>query len=345
MVAKHIRYGFVVSTGEAGVAKGFRGFELFEKAGILKYLKRSERIENSRDLGPASTPDGSLSRRRFLRMGVGILAGTGAASAGYGAFIERKHLIVRRVEIPLERLPEAWDGLMIAQLSDLHYHPYWSADVIQHAIEVTNSLKPDVIALTGDYVTVPFRNRSPRKLAWEIEPCTALLRVLSARLGVFAVLGNHDAESRPNHISEVLGTAGIRVLRNAAFPLERNGRRVWMVGLEDALYGNQDLGVALKQVPASETSIALVHEPDYADEVSRSPVDLQLSGHSHGGQIRVPVVMPLYLPYMARKYPIGLYTVGRMKLYTNSGLGTIRVPIRLFAPPEVTLFALRVKKG
>jgi uncharacterized protein len=278
-------------------------------------------------------------------MGVGILAGAGAASAGYGAFIERKNLIVRRVEIPLARLPEAWDGLTIAQLSDLHYQPYWSADVIRHAIEVTNSLKPDVIALTGDYVTVPFRNRSPRKLAWEIEPCTALLRGLSAPLGVFAVLGNHDAESRPNHISEVLASAGIRVLRNAAFPLERDGVRVWMVGLEDVLSGDPDVGVALKQVPASETSIVMVHEPDYADAVSKSPVDLQLSGHSHGGQIRVPVVMPLYLPYMARKYPIGLYTVGRMKLYTNSGLGTIRVPIRLFAPPEVTLFTLRAKTG
>jgi len=308
-------------------------------------LKRSERIENNRDLGSVSTLHGSLSRRRFLRMGVGIAGGAGAVSAGYGAFIERRHLIVRRVEIPLARLPEACDGLTIAQLSDLHYHPYWSADVIRHAIEVTNSLKPDVVALTGDYVTVPIRHSSSHKLAWEIEPCTTLLRALSAPWGIFAVLGNHDAESRPNHITEVLAGAGIQVLRNRAFPLERDGARAWMVGLEDVLYGDQDLGVALKHVPASETSIVLVHEPDYADVVSQSPVDLQLSGHSHGGQIRLPVGMPLYLPYMARKYPIGLYSVGRMKLYTNAGLGTIRVPIRLFAPPEVTLFTLRVKRG
>jgi predicted MPP superfamily phosphohydrolase len=254
-------------------------------------------------------------------------------------------VVVRRLEISLGRLPEAWDGVTIAQLSDFHYDPSWSADVIRRAVEITNSLKPDAIALTGDYVTVPLRHSSSRKAAWEIEPCAELLRGLIAPHGIFAVLGNHDAESRPNHISEVLEGAGIRVLRNAAVPLERDGKRVWMAGLEDVLYGNQDLGVALQRVPATETAIALVHEPDYADEVSRSPVDLQLSGHSHGGQIRLPGVRPPYLPYMARKYPFGLYSVGRMKLYTNAGLGTIRVPIRLFAPPEVTLFNLRTRSG
>jgi uncharacterized protein len=135
------------------------------------------------------------------------------------------------------------------------------------------------------------------------------------------------------------------MLRNRAVALERERSRIWMVGLEDVLYGDQDLGLAMKHIPAGETSIALVHEPDYADEVSRSPVDLQLSGHSHGGQIRLPLAMPLYLPAMARKYPIGLYSVGGMKLYTNAGLGTIRLPIRLFAPPEITLFTLRAKMG
>jgi uncharacterized protein len=272
------------------------------------------------------------------------VAGAGLAGVAYGGLIERNHVVVRRVEISLARLPEAWDGLTIAQLSDFHYDPRWSADVIRRAVGITNSLKPDVITLTGDYVTVPIR-RSSRKVAWEIEPCSEVLRALIAPQGIYAVLGNHDAESRPNHITEVLEGAGIRVLRNSAFPLERDGARVWVVGLDDVLYGNQDLEAALQDVPAAETSIVLVHEPDYADEVARSPVDLQLSGHSHGGQIRLPVVTPLYLPAMARKYPIGLYSVGRMKLYTNAGLGTIRLPIRLFAPPEITLFRVRAKMG
>jgi hypothetical protein len=160
-------------------------------------------------------------------------------------------------------------------------------------------------------------------------------------LGVFGVLGNHDAESRPNHITETMRAAGVQVLRNAAFPLERGSARFWIVGLEDALSGTQDLDTALRDVPATEVSVLLVHEPDFADVAAQSPVDLQLSGHSHGGQIRLPLLGPPYLPYMARKYPVGLYSVGNMKLYTNAGLGTIRLPIRLFAPPEITLFTLR----
>jgi hypothetical protein len=270
-----------------------------------------------------------------------VLATTTTAGAAYGGLVERNHLVVRRLEIPLARLPEVWDGVTIAQLSDLHYDARWSAGVIQHAIEVVNLLRPDLIALTGDYVTVPVHRLAGQKLAQEAEPCAQLVRNLEAPLGVFGVLGNHDAESRPNHITETMRAAGVQVLRNAAFPLERGSARFWIVGLEDALSGTQDLDTALRDVPATEVSVLLVHEPDFADVAAQSPVDLQLSGHSHGGQIRLPLLGPPYLPYMARKYPVGLYSVGNMKLYTNAGLGTIRLPIRLFAPPEITLFTLR----
>lgn len=328
---------------EQASSKGLR-LVMSEETGYLEYLSPSEHPNISRDLGPARASRlqaGAVSRRKFLRLAGGVLATTTTASAAYGGLIERNHVVVRRLEIPLTRLPESWDGATIAQLSDLHYDPRWSAGVIQHAIEVVNLLRPDLIALTGDYVTVPVRRVAGQKLAQEAEPCAQLVRNLEAPLGVFGVLGNHDAESRPSYITEIMQAAGVQILRNAAFPLERGSARVWIVGLEDALSGKQDLDTALRNVAATEVSVLLVHEPDFADVAASSPVDLQLSGHSHGGQIRLPLLGPPYLPYLARKYPVGLYSVGNMKLYTNAGLGTIRLPIRLFAPPEITLFTLR----
>ncbi len=343
MDAKHTRSAFLVSTRDTHDS-GRSHLVKRRETGYLEYLNPSEQPKINPDHEPARAAGprtGTVSRRKFLRLGAGMLVTAGAAGAAYGGLVERRHLVVRRLEIPLARLPEAWDRVTIAQLSDLHYDPRWSAGVIRHAIDLVNGLKPDLIVLTGDYVTVPVHRVAGQNLAQEIEPCAELLQNLTASQGVLGVLGNHDADSRPNHITETLQAAGIRMLRNAAFPLERGRARLWVVGLEDALAGTEDLALALQRVPPAEPSILLVHEPDFADVASQSPVDLQLSGHSHGGQVRLPLLPPPYLPYMARKYPAGLYSVGSMKLYTNAGLGTIRVPIRLFAPPEITLFTLR----
>jgi hypothetical protein len=138
-----------------------------------------------------------------------------------------------------------------------------------------------------------------------------------------------------------LRQAGIQVLRNRAVPLERDGKRIWLAGVDDVLAGVDDLDEALRGVPAAEAVILLVHEPDFADQAATYPVDLQLSGHSHGGQVRFPFVGALYLPKLARKYPLGLRHIGRLKLYTNPGVGTLRIPVRWNCPPEVTLIRLR----
>jgi predicted MPP superfamily phosphohydrolase len=126
--------------------------------------------------------------------------------------------------------------------------------------------------------------------------------------------------------------------------LERAGKRLWVAGVDDVLEGKPDLQQALKGIPASDPVVLLSHEPDWADYVSRYPVDLQLSGHSHGGQIRLPGFPPPMLPALGRKYPMGLRKVKQTTLYTNIGLGTIVVPIRFMAKPEVTLFTLRTGK-
>jgi predicted MPP superfamily phosphohydrolase len=115
--------------------------------------------------------------------------------------------------------------------------------------------------------------------------------------------------------------------------------------VDDVLGKAARLDRTLRNVPKDEPVVLMVHEPDYADKVARYPVDLQLSGHSHGGQVRVPLVGPLYLPELARKYVWGLYKVGELTLYTNAGLGTVQIPVRFNCAPEITLLSIRRAVG
>ncbi|HXY03200.1 MAG TPA: metallophosphoesterase [Terriglobales bacterium] len=243
--------------------------------------------------------------------------------------------------MPLARLPAAFDGFTIAQLSDFHYDPVFSAVPIRRGIEIVNRLNPDLVVLTGDFVTVSvFAFQDDRESAKVAEPCAKLLSELRPRLGSLAVLGNHDVHSDPEFVTEALQSHGIQVLCNSSRPIDREGSRLWFCGL-DSVDRDPDMERMLYGVPKTEAVIVLVHEPDFVDVASNYAVDLQLSGHSHGGQIWLPGIGAPWLPRHARKYPRGRYTVRDLPLYTNIGLGTIRAPVRLNCTPEVTLFTLR----
>jgi uncharacterized protein len=283
-------------------------------------------------------------RRTFLQVAAGVAA-IGTLALGEDAIIlEPNRPILVAMEISLARLPAAFDGFTIAQLSDFHYNEHFSAVPLRAAIEIVNNLHPDLIVLTGDFVTVPMFHRrfhTGKRAASAAEPCATLLAQLHPRIGVVSVLGNHDVDSDAPRIIETLHSHGLPVLRNRSIPIERGGARVWICGLDSVWEGKPDLDLALHGVPSNELVVLLVHEPDFANKAALHPVDLQLSGHSHGGQIWLPGIGAPWLPLFARKYPRGLYRVGPLTLYTNIGLGTIRVPIRLNCPPEVTLFTLR----
>jgi predicted MPP superfamily phosphohydrolase len=287
---------------------------------------------------------GKLSRRKFLYTG----AAAAAAVAGTGAwgFSESNHPQVTRLDVLLRRLPQSFDGFTIAQLSDFHYEDRFSVVPIRKAVEMVNGLHPDLIVLTGDFVTVPLTYGSPgnrRRYAQTAEPCASILQNLQAPVGRFAVLGNHDANSDPVRVARALHDHHLPVLINRSVPLERGKDRIWLVGIDDVLEGRPDLGWALENVPATELTILLAHEPDFADEASLTPVDLQLSGHSHGGQVWLPGIGAPWLPPLGRRFPRGLYKVGNLTLYTNIGIGTIRAPIRINCSPEITLITLRSK--
>jgi predicted MPP superfamily phosphohydrolase len=283
-----------------------------------------------------------ISRRNFIR--IAAVAGA-AAVAGDSILLEPNHPRVVRQEIALHRWPTQLNGFTIALLSDLHYDPYFSVHPLKAAIGMVNDVNPDLIALTGDFVTAPTFDGDKKKAAAQSEPCASLLRQMHSRYGLWAVLGNHDCFTDAKHVAHALRAEGIQVLINHSEPMELKGTRFWLSGVNDVLSQAADLDTTLANVPRNEATILLAHEPDYADQVARHPVDLQLSGHSHGGQVRIPFARPPYLPPMARKYYLGLYRIGRLTLYTNPGLGTMGLPVRLFCPPEITLLTLRCLAG
>ncbi len=267
------------------------------------------------------------------------MAAGAALSADGFAESNDPHIVHR--EISLKRLPASFNRFTIAHISDFHYEHHFSVVPIQKSVEMVNGLRPDLIVLTGDFVTVPIfeRQRFLRKSSETAIPCAALLGKLEAPK--YAIMGNHDATANPPLIIRALQDHDIPVLRNRCVPIEHGNGRIWLAGIDDLLRGTPRIDQTLKGIPPPEATILLAHEPDFADEAASYPIDLQLSGHSHGGQIWIPGIGAPWLPPLSRKYPRGLYRVRELTLYTNMGIGTIRAPIRLNCPPEVTLITLR----
>lgn len=280
-----------------------------------------------------------ISRRTFLKTSARIL-GT-AAVAPFGLALYQPHQIeLSEVEIHLPRLPRALDGFRLAQLSDIHFGQFTGEGPLRKAVEMINSIRPDLMVATGDFATVPETGSRPQaaERAW---PCAGILAGIQASHGRFAILGNHDHQTNAHTVAEALQTSGISVLRNRALPIERDGARLWLAGLDDVLAGRPDMPGTLRRIPKNECIILAVHEPDYADVASKQAIDMQISGHSHGGQIRFPVAGATYLPRLGRKYVMGRYRVGNLQLYTNRGLGVTLLPVRFLCPPEVAVFTLR----
>ncbi|MCZ8514586.1 metallophosphoesterase [Paenibacillus filicis] len=281
-----------------------------------------------------------LTRRAFLKKaGLAAVAAAGAAAAGggYARWVEPRWLELTQVTVHMARLPLAMDGARVVQFSDLHLGFHYDAADLLKLTRVINSLRPDALCFTGDLVDYSV---GPDGTA-----AAEALGAMQARLGKFAVLGNHDYYGKAGEVAELLGKGGFRVLRNESARLEYGGSRVWLAGVEDQWEGKPDLKQALKAVPREDCTVLLSHCPDYADIAAEHSVDLQLSGHSHGGQVRVPFYGHVFTPLYARKYVMGLYDLGgRLQLYVNRGIGVSIHPIRFWCRPELTVFTLKRKR-
>ena len=276
-------------------------------------------------------------RRQFLQRAAAVGA---VAVVGDGILLAPNFPRIVRQVLRLQRWPERLNGFTVAVLSDFHYDPFFSIHPLHAAIGMVNGLHPDLVVLVGDFVSVPpFGDE--KEAAFAAEPCARLLRRITAPHGLWAVMGNHDDATDPERVTRALQAENIQVLDNQSQPIEQDGARFWLAGVDDVLNGTADLSKTMHNVPAGEAVILLAHEPDFADEAAQFPIDLQLSGHSHGGQIRIPFLPPLYLPELAKKYFWGTYHIGPLTLHTSAGLGTIGIPMRLNCPPEITLLTLR----
>jgi uncharacterized protein len=280
---------------------------------------------------PANIPP----RRRFTRRRIlGVLGAAGACLGGYAGLVESQWLEVVELEVFPPRLPAAFDGFRIAQVSDLHFRPMTLWGHVRRVVDAILSRRPDAVALTGDFVST-VGHGIPERIVAE-------LGRLTAPSGVWAVLGNWDHYEGDRIVEQALTEAGVRVLRNGHVAVERSGQRLSVAGVDDVLLARHDLVGALEGIERDTCVVLLAHEPDFADTAAIDPrVSLQLSGHSHGGQVCLPFVGPILLPPLGRKYPAGLYQIRDLWLYTNRGVGTMGPPFRFCCRPEVTLLTLR----
>jgi predicted MPP superfamily phosphohydrolase len=284
-------------------------------------------------------PGSHISRRRFLQLSTLTAVG---GLAFYSGLWERHDLELVEQTIRIRRLPDAFAGLRIAQLSDIHYDEYTEPYFVREIVGRINGLAPDVVVLTGDFVSYgPLPNRVGARLSY---PCAEILSGITCQQR-FASLGNHDAMVGSATVADALNVHGIPVLLNRAVPLEFDGARLWFAGIRSSQEDSADLARAFpRQATADEPVVLLAHEPDYATEVVRhGGVDLMLSGHTHGGQVRLPIIgTPTgMLPRGGRRFISGHFSLGPLQLYVNRGVGTVGMPVRFRCPPELTLITLQ----
>jgi uncharacterized protein len=283
---------------------------------------------------------GLLTRRNFLR----LAAVSAAGLAVYAGEFERHALEVSPVTITIPRLPAAFAGMKIVQVSDIHFEEYTEAFFLETVVRRVNALQPELVVLTGDFVSSkPLPRRWDAGLAYH---CAEVLSGIECPLR-YAILGNHDVKAGASAVIHALETHKIPLLADQSIPLDRNGERVWLAGMRDALEQRPDIQALLPGQRRSEREplILLAHEPDFADHLLLAKpdarIDLILSGHTHGGQVRFPLLPPLLLPPLGKKYVHGLFQLaGGTQLYVNRGVGTVGLPFRLDCPPEITWITL-----
>jgi hypothetical protein len=294
--------------------------------------------------GPAKAGAVDQDRRQFLRKGVGLAATAPFVLSGYGVLLERRRFELEHFSIGVSGLSSDLAQLTIAQLTDIHVGPFMPPEELARYVDAVNRLRPDLIALTGDFIT---SSRS------EVVPCVETLAGLKARYGVFACLGNHDTFSgAANKLTEHFIEKGIRILRNDAATIDVGSSRIAVLGIDDLVVGRPDLQRAKSAAQPAEVSILLSHRPEIFPAAANRGVDLVLSGHYHGGQIKLfPEPDSLSIARFLTPYVEGLFQLPRPaeaagerkigNLFVGRGVGITAVPIRINCPPQIAHLTLK----
>jgi uncharacterized protein len=257
----------------------------------------------------------------------------GCCTLLYAKLIEPNWIEINSLQLTLPHLSSEFNGYRIVQISDIHRDRWMTPRRLRRIVRLVNQQKPDLVAITGDLVT--------RHLPQFISTIELPLEQLRPKDQTVAILGNHDHENDTKKIIHVLEKSGISHLGNAVYTLQRGNATLYIAGVDDVGMGKDRLDLVMQQLPDEGAAILLAHEPDFANaSAATGRFDLQLSGHSHGGQVRLPFLKPPVLPPWGKEYYLGRYQVKEMLLYTNRGLGMTGLHLRFFARPEITVFTL-----
>jgi predicted MPP superfamily phosphohydrolase len=283
-----------------------------------------------------------LSRRDFLRILKTVFLSLLSLSSGsliYSVFGEPTWLDVEQVEIVLPRLPKSFSGFRIMHISDIHIGGWMNRERLSDVITLAKRQQPDLVVMTGDYV---IGHSWTANLDGAAQDFVEEVSKLTADYLVIGVLGNHDHWTDSAKVRDMLSSSGMIELDNAVYSLKQGDDYLHIAGVDDVREHKDRLDDVCNLLPETGAAILLAHEPDFADTSSKKDrFDLQLSGHSHGGQVVIPFYGPLVLPYLGKKYPSGLYKVGGMWQYTNRGVGMTEPALRFNCRPEITVLTLR----
>ncbi|TLD41631.1 MAG: hypothetical protein JETT_2118 [Candidatus Jettenia ecosi] len=269
-----------------------------------------------------------ISRRTFMQSAFCHIA-VAASLGGYSRLLEPRWVEINDITIKINALPKRFEGMTIAQLSDIHHGKYVPREFIRRCVRKVNALSPDIIVLTGDYI-----HNSDNFLL----PVAKELAELQAKEGIFAVVGNHDNKGSA---SDALRKKGIHVLINRHIPLYRKKDYIFIAGIDDLWEGEVNLGTTLNGMD-NKPKILLSHNPDIMEMIQHRDIDFVIAGHTHGGQVNLPFYGSLVTSSkFCIRYASGLFREGKTIMYVNKGIGTSCLPIRFCARPEITLFTLR----
>jgi uncharacterized protein len=253
------------------------------------------------------------------------------SSSVYAHKIEPLWFEVNHLDINLPKLDRAFNGYKIVQISDLHAGDGIDRSQLERVVEAVNAEQPDLVVITGDHIT-----RIPKQ---HLELLDTLAK-LHPRDRTISILGNHDVFNDTELVRQAIKQAGITLLENTIYSLKRGAATLHIAGVGDVFAKEDKLDLVLAQLPVTGAAIMLAHEPDFADKTAATGrFGLQLSGHSHGGQIRIPFFAG-YVPILAEKYPLGRYQIGKMIQYTNRGIGLVKLYARFNCRPEISVFNL-----
>jgi uncharacterized protein len=269
---------------------------------------------------------------KFWLIAIAVLFATSVYARG----VEPRWFNLKKIDVIIPGLNSVFEGYKIVQLSDLHARSgIMDRQQLVKVAQIATGQKPDLITLTGDYIT----DRADKAEAM----LTNAFKQLKATDGVVGIMGNHDREEDKDRmaIERVFVEAKVNLLNNAVYSIDKNGHKLNIAGVDDVFFNYADLPSTIVQLPPTGTNILLAHEPDFIDTAAAThKFSLQLSGHSHGGQIVVPF-LPRISPHLAKKYTHGHYNVNGTQLYVSSGVGTTGLPqARINCRPEISVIVL-----